>query len=90
MNHKRLYVGDLAPTVTEADLDHLFGEFGHVESISLVRSPSRGLHGYAFIEMGSPEAAREAVQRLNGHTIEGTRLIVYTVPPRSRPRPQAR
>jgi RNA recognition motif-containing protein len=44
------------------------------------------LHGFAFVEMAEPEAARLAAQRLNGRTLYGSRLIVYTVPPRSRPR----
>jgi RNA recognition motif-containing protein len=90
MNHKRIYVGDIAPAVTETDLTSLFEELGPIESVNLVRNPNHGLHAYAFVEMASPEAARAAVQKLNGHTLAGSRLIVYTVPPRSRPRPQAR
>ncbi|MCC7209107.1 MAG: RNA-binding protein [Anaerolineae bacterium] len=89
MNHKRIYVGDIAPEVTENDLAHLFGEHGPIESVSLMRNPNHGLHAYAFVEMQSPEDARAAVQKLNGHTLAGSRLIVYTVPPKSRPRPQS-
>jgi RNA recognition motif-containing protein len=90
MNHKRLYVGDLSSSVTEAELNNLFSEAGSVESVNLVPSASHDLHGYAFIEMSTPEDAREAVLRFNGHTLDGSRLIVYTVPPRSRPRPSTR
>jgi polyadenylate-binding protein len=90
MNHKRIYVGDIAPAVTETDLTTLFEELGPIESVNLVRNPNHGLHAYAFVEMESPEAARAAVQKLNGHTLAGSRLIVYTVPPKSRPRPQVR
>ncbi|PJF36611.1 MAG: RNA-binding protein [Candidatus Thermofonsia Clade 1 bacterium] len=86
MNHKRLYVGDLPAEVTEEHLTELFAEIGNVESINLVRSARQGLHGFAFVEMSEPEAARLAAQRLNGRTLCGSRLIVYTVPPRSRPR----
>ncbi len=90
MNHKRLYVGDLSSSVTEAELNNLFSQAGNVESVNLVRSTTNNLHGYAFIEMTTPEDAREAVTRFNGHTLDGSRLIVYTVPPRSRPRPSTR
>jgi RNA recognition motif-containing protein len=86
MNHKRLYVGDLPAEVTEEHLSELFAEIGDIEAINLVRNTKHGLHGFAFVEMAEPEAARLAAQRLNGRTLYGSRLIVYTVPPRSRPR----
>jgi RNA recognition motif-containing protein len=87
MNHKRLYVGDLAPSISEGDLKKLFAEVGGVESIDL--SQGRNSNGFAFIEMTNPEAAREAIKRFNGYDLAGFRLIVYAVPPRSRPREAA-
>ncbi|HRE49454.1 MAG TPA: RNA-binding protein [Aggregatilineales bacterium] len=87
MNHKRLYVGDLAGNITESDLQQMFTEVGKVEQVTLVRKGTHGLHGFAFVEMVFPEDARAAVQRYNGTAIDGSRLIVYTVPPKSRPRP---
>jgi RNA recognition motif-containing protein len=86
MNHKRLYVGDLAPDVTEEDLHDLFSELGNIEAVQLMRNANHQLHGFAFIEMASSEAARDAVRQLNGHSLKGGRLIVYTVPPKSKPR----
>ena len=86
MNHKRLYIGDLAPTVTETDLQGLFTQAGEVESINLVKSRNPASQSFAFIEMASPEAAKEAIRRFNGYDLSGFRLIVYTVPPQSRPR----
>jgi RNA recognition motif-containing protein len=86
MNHKRLYIGDLAPTITESELQQLFASAGDVESIKLVRSRSGTSQSFAFVEMASPEAAREAIRRYNGYELSGYRLIVYTVPPQSRPR----
>ena len=90
MNHKRLYIGDLAPNVTENDLTQLFSEVGSVESINLIRSRTGNTQGFAFIEMATPEAAREAIKRFNGYDLSGFRLIVYTVPPQSRPRENSR
>ncbi len=88
MNHKRLYVGDLPASVTEGQLQILFGEAGSVESVSLMRNST--VQTFAFVEMASPEAAREAIRRFNGQDFEGTRLIVYAVPPKSRPREAVR
>jgi RNA recognition motif-containing protein len=90
MNHKRLYVGDLAPEVTEEVLQQLFSEVGAIESISLMRKQNSTSQGFAFIEMATPEAAREAIRRFNGFDLSGFRLIVYTVPPKSRPRDNPR
>jgi len=88
MNHKRLYVGDLASDVTEGVLRTLFDEVGGVEAINLMSNSS--LNSFAFVEMESPEAAREAIKRYNGYDLSGSRLIVYAVPPKSRPREIAR
>jgi RNA recognition motif-containing protein len=90
MNHKRLYIGDLAPSVTEDDLRELFSEAGNVESINLIRSRTGVTQSFAFIEMATPEAAKEAIRRFNGYDLSGFRLIVYTVPPQSRPRENSR
>jgi RNA recognition motif-containing protein len=86
MNHKRLYIGDLAPDVTENDLRELFAEAGEVESIKMMQRQNGMSQGFAFVEMATPEAAREAIRRFNGYDLSGYRLIVYTVPPQSRPR----
>ena len=88
MNHKRLYVGDLPAAVTETQLQGLFNEVGAVESINLMQNSA--VQAFAFIEMGSPEDAREAIRRYNGYDLDGSRLIVYAVPPRSRPREAVR
>lgn len=88
MNHKRLYVGDLPASVTEGQLQTLFSQIGPVESINLMRNSS--VQTFAFIEMASPEAAREAIKRFNGYDFSGARLIVYAVPPKSRPREAVR
>ena len=88
MNHKRLYVGDLPTSVTETQLHHLFTEVGGVESINLMSNST--IHSFAFVEMASPEDAREAIKRYNGYDLAGSRLIVYAVPPKSRPREAVR
>ncbi|MEP7284790.1 MAG: RNA-binding protein [Chloroflexota bacterium] len=87
MNHKRLYVGDLPSNVTEGQLVNLFTEVGDVESVSVMNAST--VQTFAFVEMASPEDAREAIRRYNGYVLAGSRLIVYAVPPRSRPREAA-
>jgi hypothetical protein len=36
--------------------------------------------------MASAEGASQAIQRYNGYNLDGSKLIVYGVPPRSQPR----
>lgn len=86
MNHKRLYIGDLPAGITEQSLRELLATIGEIESISLTPGKTQQLHSFALVEMVSSDAAREAVQRFNGYEMNGSRLIVYTVPPKSRPR----
>jgi RNA recognition motif-containing protein len=81
MNHTRLYVGDLAPNITEQQLHDLFGTAGEVVGVDLAPS-SR----FAFVEMASALEARQAIDQYNGYNLAGSKLIVYSVPPRSHPR----
>jgi RNA recognition motif-containing protein len=79
--HTRLYVGDLAPTITEQALRALFAGAGEVVSVELKPATS-----FAFVQMASADGASQAIQRYNGYNLDGSKLIVYGVPPRSQPR----
>jgi RNA recognition motif-containing protein len=81
MNHTRLYVGDLAPNITEQQLLDLFGAAGEVVGVDLVHSSP-----FAFVEMASAIEAQHAIDQYNGYNLAGSKLIVYSVPPRSHPR----
>ncbi|HLY25904.1 MAG TPA: RNA-binding protein [Aggregatilineales bacterium] len=81
MTHTRLFVGDLAPTVTEQDLQALFSAAGEVISVE-IKSGS----AFAFVQMASPEAAQKAITLFNRYPLQGLHLIVYGVPPRSHPK----
>ena len=80
MERTRLYVGDLAASVTEQELGDLFGQIGKVETIELITRPSQ--IPFAFIVMASPEMAQQGITQFNGYRLAGARLIVYAVPPR--------
>jgi RNA recognition motif-containing protein len=73
---KKLFVGSLPPSTTEASLKSLFAEFGSVRSITLVKDLFSGkCKGIAFIEMEGHEA-RAAIAGLDGRTFEGNSLRV--------------
>ena len=73
---KKLFVGSLPPSTTEASLEALFSEFGTVRSISLVKDLFSGnCKGFGFLEMEGHEA-RAAIAGLDGKTFEGSHLKV--------------
>ena len=73
---KKLFVGSLPPTTTEASLQALFSQFGTVRSINLVKDLFSGnCKGFGFLEMEGHEA-RAAIAGLDGKTFEGNHLKV--------------
>ena len=79
----RLYVGNLPFSVSEQQLEELFGQIGVVESANLVTDRDTGRsRGFAFVEMDSREAADAAIAELNGREIDGRQLTVNEARPR--------
>ncbi|MEJ2361224.1 MAG: RNA-binding protein [Gammaproteobacteria bacterium] len=73
---KKLFIGNLAPSTTEASLEELFSPFGKVRSLRLVKDLFSGkCKGFGFLEMEGHEA-RAAMAELNGKTISGLSLKV--------------
>lgn len=73
---KKLFVGSLPPTTTEASLQALFSEFGTVRSIKIVKDLFSGhCKGFGFLEMEGHEA-RAAIAGLDGKSFEGNLLKV--------------
>ncbi len=74
---RRLYVGNLAWTVTDQDLHDVFSEAGKVESSQVImdRATNRS-RGFGFVEMANDEDADTAVKKLNGRDIKGRAIKV--------------
>ncbi len=74
---RRLFVGNLPFSATETQLRDLFGQHGEVVSVNIVtdRFTNRP-RGFAFVEMGTDEAAQAAIAGLNGYTLEDRALNV--------------
>jgi RNA recognition motif-containing protein len=75
---KRLYVGNLTQSVTEADLEEAFAVIGViVESARVVRNRSTGQsRGFGFVELTSASEARRTIARLGRMRRIGTGLKV--------------
>lgn len=80
-----LYVGNLSFTTTTADLETLFARHGKVEKAQVITDRDTGRsRGFGFVEMGSSEDARAAIEALNGRNIDGRDLTVNVAKERSR------
>ena len=79
----RLYVGNLAYSTTEEELNALFGQAGTVTSVAVIKDRETGRSkGFAFVEMASEADAQQAIDMLNGKKVGGRDLRVSIARPR--------
>lgn len=79
----KLYVGNLAYTTTNANLQTLFAEFGEVQSAQVVMDRDTGRSkGFGFVEMANGQAGQAAIAALNGKDVDGRQLTVNEARPR--------
>jgi len=78
-----IYVGNLPYSTTDADLDAAFAAYGTVDKAKVVTDRETGRsRGFGFVEMANDDEAREALSALNGHEMDGRKLIVNEARPK--------
>ena len=79
----KLYVGNLAYSVTDGDLQTMFATHGTVRSAQVImdRETNRS-KGFGFVEMDNGDQAQAAMNAMNGHEIDGRTLTVNEAKPR--------
>jgi RNA recognition motif-containing protein len=82
---KRLYVGNLAYSVTEVDLRDAFSAEGYeVSEVKVVMDRETGRpRGFAFVEMATEEGAQKAIANLNNRELQGRPITVNEARERS-------
>lgn len=79
---KKLYVGGLAYSVTEQELEALFVEIGKVTSAVVIKDRDSGQSkGFGFVEMEDDVAAQKAIKELNGKEVSGRSIVVNEARP---------
>ena len=79
----KLYVGNLSPNTTEAQILDLFKQSGNVVSCQLMIHKLTNISkGFAFVEMGSEAEAAKAMADRNGKELDGRALKVNEAKPR--------
>lgn len=79
-----IYVGNLAPDITEDILRQLFEAFGQIETVSIVKDKFSGRsRGFGFVEMTLTNEAQAAISGLNRKDVNGQTLTVNEARPKS-------
>ena len=72
-----LYLGNLNFDAKESEIEELFGQFGQVQSVKVIRDRYSGKsRGFAFVEMESDEAGEKALEQLNESEFLGRKILV--------------
>ncbi len=82
-----IYVGNVPYTVSETDLEELFGEYGQVATATIIRDRYDGRSkGFGFVEMENQEDGERAIEALDGQDMSGRPLKVNPARPREQRR----
>src|SRR5262245_22112341 len=78
----KLYVGNLAYSIRDGDLEQAFGQFGAVTSAKVMMERDTGRSkGFGFVEMGSEAEAQAAINGMNGQPLGGRSVVVNEARP---------
>jgi cold-inducible RNA-binding protein len=79
----RIYVGNLAKSTTEAEINTLFAQAGKVSTVELVKDRDSGLSkGFAFVTMTDQAEAEKAISMYNAYSLAGNDIKVNVAKPR--------
>lgn len=83
MTTNKLYVANLPPDTTEAELTEVFKGSGSIVSVSIATDrDTKAQRGFAFVEMTTEAEANKAVEECNGKPIRGNNLTVNISTPK--------
>lgn len=79
---KKLYVGGLSYSTTDAALRDTFAKAGTVESATIIMDRMSGRSkGFGFVEMSTEEEARSAIEMFDGKELDGRTIRVNEARP---------
>lgn len=78
----KLFVGSLPWAVDDQGLEDLFKEFGAVSSAKVIMDRETGRSkGFGFVEFADDNAAKAAMDKLNGSDLQGRSIVVNEARP---------
>jgi RNA recognition motif-containing protein len=79
---KKLYVGNLAFSITQDALKEAFTSFGEIEEVTLVQDRETGRsRGFGFVTFVNDADADKALAEMNGKELEGRAIKVSEARP---------
>ncbi len=82
---RKLYVGNLPFSATEQTLKDAFSQCGTVDSVNVITDRDTGQsRGFGFVEMSSDGEAQNAIQELNGSSLDGRKITVSEAKPQQK------
>jgi len=79
----RIYVGNLAKSTTQDEINTLFAQAGTVTSVDLVKDKGTGMSkGFAFVSMPTQADADKAISMFNDYAMAENKLKVNIAKPR--------
>lgn len=80
---KNIFVGSLPFSATEETLRKLFGQHGQIQSVTIIKDRyTNQSRGFGFVEMGTDEEAKQAIEKLNNYNLEDRNLVVKEALPK--------
>lgn len=74
---KKVYAGNLSFNTTEETLQKVFGNFGEIESVSVIKDKVTGQSkGFGFVTFVNDDEAGAAVHTLSGKELDGRKIRV--------------
>ncbi len=87
----KLYVGGLAYSVTDQELNDFFAAAGKVSSAVVIKDRDSGQSkGFGFVEMEDDQEGQNAIKSLDGKEINGRAISVNQARPQEDRRPNNR
>uniref|UniRef100_A0A3Q3LXI9 Cold inducible RNA binding protein a n=1 Tax=Mastacembelus armatus TaxID=205130 RepID=A0A3Q3LXI9_9TELE len=73
----KLFIGGLSFDTSEESLASAFGKYGTIEKVDVIRDKETGRsRGFGFVKYDNPEDAKDALEAMNGKTLDGRAIRV--------------
>lgn len=78
----KLFIGSLPWAVNDQELEDLFKDFGTILSAKVIMDRESGRSkGFGFIEFADDDAAKAAMEKMNGSELQGRTIVVSEARP---------
>ncbi|XP_077332166.1 cold-inducible RNA-binding protein B-like isoform X5 [Lithobates pipiens] len=73
----KLFVGGLSFDTNEQSLEHVFCKYGQVSEVVVVKDrETKRSRGFGFVTFENPDDAKDAMQAMNGMSVDGRQIRV--------------